>query len=178
LPRHFTLAGALAIGIPAFFLALAPSTGAFRIGGFIREVARFAVPAGVAAGAGVVASYLFARYVLDAPVAVARTVATSVLVLVGLLVVVMLEEERVGKARALVAGLCLTLAGVYALALAVPFARSFFALETPNATQLLTIAAGVVMTVVLFRLRALREHVPDGPSDDDLFSSPDDMHSS
>ena len=32
LPRHLTLAAALTIGIPAFFLALGPSEGRFRLG--------------------------------------------------------------------------------------------------------------------------------------------------
>jgi magnesium-transporting ATPase (P-type) len=53
LPRHLTIVGALTVGIPAFFLALAPSDGPWRTDGFLREVGRFAVPAGVAAGLGV-----------------------------------------------------------------------------------------------------------------------------
>jgi len=53
LPRHLTIVGALTVGIPAFFLALAPSDGPWRTNGFLREVTRFAVPAGVAAGVGV-----------------------------------------------------------------------------------------------------------------------------
>ena len=48
LPRHLTLAASLTIGIPAFFLALAPSTGTFHSTSFLRDVARFAVPAGTA----------------------------------------------------------------------------------------------------------------------------------
>jgi len=57
LPRHLTLAATLTIGVPAFFLALGPSTGRFESRGFLREIARFAVPAGTAAGLGVLASY-------------------------------------------------------------------------------------------------------------------------
>src|SRR5262249_24526133 len=67
LPRHLTLAAALTIGIPSFFLALAPSSGSFQTPGFLREVAHFAVPAGMAAGLGVLSSYLFALNVLDRP---------------------------------------------------------------------------------------------------------------
>ena len=44
LPRHFSLAATITIGIPTFFLALAPSSGPWRSPGFAREVARFAVP--------------------------------------------------------------------------------------------------------------------------------------
>ena len=46
LPRHLTIVGTLTVGIPAFFLALAPSEGPWRTDGFLREVGRFAVPAG------------------------------------------------------------------------------------------------------------------------------------
>ena len=53
LPRHLTLAATLTVGIPAFFLALAPSSGPWRTEGFLREVGRFAVPAGTFAGIGV-----------------------------------------------------------------------------------------------------------------------------
>ena len=45
LPRHLTLIGALTIGIPSFFLALAPNTDRFRPG-FVQRVLRFAIPAG------------------------------------------------------------------------------------------------------------------------------------
>ena len=59
LPRHLTLAATLTVGIPAFFLALAPSSGPWRTEGFLREVGRFAVPAGTFAGIGVLFAYLF-----------------------------------------------------------------------------------------------------------------------
>ncbi len=52
LPRHLTLAASLTIGIPTFFLALAPSSGPWSPERFVRGVARFAVPAGVLVGAG------------------------------------------------------------------------------------------------------------------------------
>ncbi len=42
LPRHLTLVGSLTIGIPAFFLALAPNTERARPG-FVRRVLRLAV---------------------------------------------------------------------------------------------------------------------------------------
>ena len=50
LPRHLTLAATLTIGIPTFFLALAPSSGPWRPEHFVRRVARFAVPAGAVLG--------------------------------------------------------------------------------------------------------------------------------
>src|SRR5207247_2392963 len=45
LPRHLTIVSSLTIGIPAFFLALAPNAQRFRAG-FVTRVLRFALPAG------------------------------------------------------------------------------------------------------------------------------------
>ena len=45
LPRHLTLIGALTIGIPSFFLALAPNDERARPG-FLPRVLRFTIPAG------------------------------------------------------------------------------------------------------------------------------------
>ena len=65
LPRQFTIASTVTIGIPAFVLALAPSSGPWRPEGFLRSVARFAIPAGLAVGIGIVAGFLLARYGFD-----------------------------------------------------------------------------------------------------------------
>ena len=91
LPRHLTLAATLTIGIPAFFLALAPSSRDFRAEGFLRNVSSFALPAGTATGLAVLSSYAFALHVLDLPVRDARTVATTTLVAIGLYLVLVLE---------------------------------------------------------------------------------------
>jgi cation-transporting ATPase E len=91
LPRHFSLAATLTVGIPTFLLALAPSSGRWDLGDFRKRVARFAVPAGVMAGVGVVASYLFALHALDFGVRDSRAIATTVLVTTGLYLVLVLE---------------------------------------------------------------------------------------
>ena len=65
LPRQFTIASTVTIGIPAFVLALAPSSGPWRPDRFVQSVARFAIPAGLAIGIGIVAGYLLARYGFD-----------------------------------------------------------------------------------------------------------------
>lgn len=57
LPRHLTLLSALTIGIPAFFLALAPNNQRYRPG-FLRRVLWFAVPVGLIIGAAVMAMYV------------------------------------------------------------------------------------------------------------------------
>ena len=146
LPRHLTLAASLTIGIPGFFLALAPSSGPYSSEGFLRELARFALPAGTAAGLGVVSSYLFALNVLGLPLESARTVAVTVIVLVGLYLLLALEAS--GKKRsAAVSLLCLVLLGSYALVLVVPFARDFFELAAPSLSILLPAIAGAALAI-------------------------------
>jgi len=145
LPRHLSLAAAIAVGIPAFFLALAPSSGEWRPERFLSEVARFAVPAGIGAGLGVLSSYLFARNLLDLPLVEARTIATSVLVLVGLYLILALEAA--GKKRgAAVSALCLVLLSLYVLALVLP-THEFFELAVPNVAIAAVSVAGAALSV-------------------------------
>jgi len=146
LPRHLTLAAALTIGIPAFFLALAPSEGRFRVEGFLFDVARFAWPAGVAAALGVLSSYLFALNVADTGLVESRTVATTVLILVGLYLIVALEASAPhrGNAVSVLAG---ALLGLYALVLATPSAREFFELVVPGVAAVATSVTGASLAI-------------------------------
>jgi magnesium-transporting ATPase (P-type) len=144
LPRHLTLASAITIGVPAFFLALAPSTGEWRTGGFLREVGRFALPAGVAAGLGVLASYLFALNVAGMSLRDARTVATTVLIMVGLYLIVALEAQ--GHRRGMwVLGLVSALLVLYVIVLWSAGLRDFFALSAPGPAVLVVAIFGTVL---------------------------------
>jgi cation-transporting ATPase E len=143
LPRHLTLAASLTIGIPGFFLALAPSSGRFRIEGFLRGIFRFAVPAGTAAGLGVLSSYTFTLHVLDRPLIEARTVATSVLVIVGFYLLLALEASGRRRAAA-VSALVTVLALSYAGTLLLPPARHFFALSAPGPLLLVSLAGAAL----------------------------------
>jgi cation-transporting ATPase E len=146
LPRHLTLGASLAIGIPAFFLALAPSTGSFRLQGFLRGVFQFAVPAGAAVGFGVLSSYLAAMEVFNLSLVESRTVATTVMVVVGWYLIVALEGS--GRLRgAAVVTMCLALAAAYAAVLVVPFTRDFFALAQPSLSILLIAGGGCVVAI-------------------------------
>jgi cation-transporting P-type ATPase E len=141
LPRHLTLAASLTIGIPGFFLALAPSRGGYSSKGFLRQLARFSLPAGTAAGLGVLSSYFFALNVLDLDVREARTVATTTLVLVGLYLILALEAE--GRRRSTAIGLLvLALLAGYVVVLVLPFARDFFLLAPPALAIVLPAVAG------------------------------------
>jgi magnesium-transporting ATPase (P-type) len=131
LPRHLTLAALIAVGVPAFFLALAPSSGPWRTDGFLRDVGRFAVPAGVAAGLGVLSSFLVTKNVLDQGLVEARTVATTVLIAVGLYLVLALESTG-GRRDRWVGLLCAGLLALYLVVLALPGLRDFYELEVPS----------------------------------------------
>ena len=146
LPRHLSLAASLTIGIPAFFLALGPSEGRFRSSGFLFDVGRFAVPAGTAAGLGVLASFVFARNVARLPLTEARTIATTVLVLVGLYLVLALEATSRRRAAA-VGTLAASMLALYALVLAFPFARHFFALDVPGFGGATVVLLGAALAI-------------------------------
>ena len=148
LPRHLTLAASITIGIPTFFLALAPSSGPWRPERFVRGVARFAVPAGAVLGVGVVASYLFALHDLDLALVDARTVAVTTLVVGGLYLVMALEAEGSRRRSTLVAGMCAALAGLYVLALLVPGTRHFFALTVPGIGMIVTVLLASTVAIV------------------------------
>jgi magnesium-transporting ATPase (P-type) len=157
LPRQFTIASSVTIGIPAFVLALAPSSGPWRPEGFLRSVARFAIPAGLTTGLGIAAGYYLARYGFDLGLRDSRTVATAIVVTCGLVIVMRLEDER-GKRRLAVGGLCALMALFFVLALFVPFLRHFFELTTPSGEAVVAWAAGAVLGLggMLGVLRLLR----------------------
>ena len=146
LPRHLTIVATLTVGIPAFFLALAPSEGPWQTAGFLREVGRFAVPAGVAAGLGVTTTYLIALNVFDLGLLQSRTAATSTLIVVGLYLVLALEATSRRRAR-LVGLLCASLLAVYVVVLVVPGLRRFFELAVPNPAALALITVGCAIAI-------------------------------
>jgi cation-transporting P-type ATPase E len=157
LPRQFTIAATVTIGIPAFVLALAPSTGPWRPERFLQEVARFAIPAGVAIGLGIIAGYLLARYGFDLSLIRSRTVATGIVVVCGLAVVIQIEGGN-EKRRLEVAGLCALMLLVFAFALVVPFLRNFYELATPTGEAAIAWAVGSALGIagMLGALRLLR----------------------
>ncbi|HEV7563991.1 MAG TPA: HAD-IC family P-type ATPase [Solirubrobacterales bacterium] len=154
LPRQFTLTSSLTIGIPAFFLALAPSSGPWRPEGFLQAIARFSIPAGLATGIGILVSYLLARHAFDLSLAQARTVTVATVVVAGLAIVIALEDEP-GKRRLAVTGLCALMALGFVLFCAIPAARDYFELETPTGEMAAAWAIGAAVAVALLAV-ALR----------------------
>ena len=166
LPRHLTLVASLTVGIPTFFLALAPSSGPWRPERFVRRVARFAVPAGALLGIGVVAGYLFALHDLDLSVTDSRTVAVTILVACGLYLVMALEAEGSRRRSTLVAGMCAVLGGLYVAALLIPATRSFFALTVPTAEMIATAAIASAVAIAALALSGYSIRVIPTPSNE------------
>jgi cation-transporting P-type ATPase E len=154
LPRQFTLTSSLTIGIPAFLLALAPSSGPWRPEGFLRAIARFSLPAGLAAGIGILSAYLLARYAFDLSLTEARTVTAATVVTSGLAIVIVLEDEP-GKRRLAVGALCALMALGFVLVCAVPVGREFFELATPTSGIVAAWAIGTAIGLFLLAV-ALR----------------------
>jgi len=126
LPRQLTLIGTLTIGVPSFFLALAPNAERARPG-FLKRVARFAIPAGAVAAIATFLAYRVAASVPGISLAQERTAATMVLTWIGLLVLTIIAAPLTRPRLVLI----WAMAGTAALAFALPAGRRFFALTTP-----------------------------------------------
>jgi cation-transporting ATPase E len=129
LPRHLTLIGALTIGIPSFFLALAPSARRFRPG-FVHRVLRFTIPAGFLAATATFLGYTLATREPGVTTLEAQTTAVMTLMWVGLLVLSIVAAPLNTWRLVLVWSM-----GVAAvLAFVVPATQTFFALDPPPPT--------------------------------------------
>lgn len=125
-PRHLTIISSLTIGIPAFFLALAPNTRRYRPG-FLGRVLRFAIPAGLTAAAATFAGYSLAIDVEDLPIEEARTTATMVMFAVALWVLSILARPF----NAWRLWLVTSMGAAFLVILAVPPLREYFELTLP-----------------------------------------------
>jgi cation-transporting ATPase E len=148
LPRQFTLTSTFTIGIPAFLLALAPSSGPWRPEGFLRAIARFSIPAGLATGIGILVTYLLARHWLTDDLTQARSATAATVVVAGLAIVFALEDVP-GKRRLVVGALCVAMALLFFGACAIPVAREFFEIATPTGGMVEAWLIGSATAIVL-----------------------------
>jgi cation-transporting ATPase E len=145
LPRQLTIVSTFTIGIPGFFLALAPNTRRY-VPGFLERVMAFTFPAGAIAAVLSLSAFGVAYYVEDLPLRTARTCATVALVAVGLWVLVCLARPFNWWRALLVAAM----AGSVGVILAVPGLRDFYALRIPDAAVLVELVViGVVAVVAI-----------------------------
>jgi cation-transporting P-type ATPase E len=147
LPRHLTIISSLTIGIPAFFLALAPNNRRAQPG-FVARVLRFAGPTGIVAATATLTAYGLARIETGVTQTEARTTATVTLFLVALWVLAILARPT----NPWRAGLVLAMGGTFVGLLAWPWARDVFALNLPSlqlslAAVAVAVGSGLILEV-------------------------------
>ncbi|MFI5794186.1 HAD-IC family P-type ATPase [Streptomyces sp. NPDC051677] len=132
LPRHLTLLSTLTIGVPAFFLALAPNTERARPH-FVRRVMRYSIPGGVIAGVATFVTYLIARhyYVGEGSLDAETSAATLTLFLISMWVLAIIARPYTWWRVLLVA----SMGAAFLLVLVVPWLQHFFALKLVGVTM-------------------------------------------
>ena len=147
LPRHLTLVGTFTIGVPAFFLALAPNDTPVRAG-FLGRVLRIAIPGGALASLATYLAYTIARHTGGVSLAQERTVATVVLAACAVLILARVARPLAMWKVMLIAAM----AAFLALALLFDPLRDYFALSDPPSGTLIMMAVVVGVTGVLLPL--------------------------
>ena len=158
LPRDLTIIDALAIGVPSFFLALAPNVRRY-VPGFVGRVLRFTIPAGVVVAVAVFAAYALTRS-YNLPLAEQHTAATLVAVMLSLCVLVILALPLTWP-RAFLVGFMIA-----GFVLLFPFApvRKFLALELPTQVLGQTLLIGFAGIVLLVLTTVLLRRAGYGPA--------------
>jgi cation-transporting ATPase E len=132
LPRHLTLLSTLTIGIPAFFLALAPNKERAKPH-FVRRVMRYSIPGGVVAGVATFVTYLIARHYYTGPgqLDAETSAATLTLFLISMWVLAIIARPYTWWRIALVASMGVA----FLFVLIVPRLQQFFALKLVGVTM-------------------------------------------
>ena len=152
LPRHLTIIDTLAIGVPAFFLALAPNRRRY-LPGFVGRVLRFTLPAGLIIAAATFSAYALAR-ARGLPLAEQRTAATLIALILSLSVLALLANPLTWRRIALLAAAL----AAFVLLFPVPAIRHFYALALPHGAigSTLLIAALGAAALAGFRILSRR----------------------
>ncbi|MET9970356.1 HAD-IC family P-type ATPase, partial [Streptomyces sp. NPDC006356] len=159
LPRHLTLLSTLTIGVPAFFLALAPNKERARPH-FVRRVMRYAIPGGLVAAVATFVMYLIARhyYTGEGALDAETSVATLTLFLISMWVLAIIARPYTWWRIALVAAMGFG----FLLVLVVPWLQEFFALRLVGATMpwVAVAIAGVAAVALEFMWRWVDRRFP------------------
>ena len=138
LPRHLTLIGAATIGIPGFFLALAPNTERVT-GNFFRKVAIVSIPGGIVCATAALSAYVVARNYGGISLSQERTAAALALTGAALVVLIRTARPFVMWKGVLVGAM----GGIVFVAIVTPAGRNYFDLDLPPA-PVLWVVAGIV----------------------------------
>ena len=143
LPRQLTLVSTLTIGIPSFFLALAPNRRIYHPG-ILGRLLRYAAPTGLIAAATTIAASAVLRGMVD--VDQARAITTVALWITAFWILCVLTRP-LDRWRAL---LLASMVAVFLFAITVPLGRDFFAMQLRFEPPLLVgVAAGAVGAVAV-----------------------------
>ncbi|MET9852892.1 cation-translocating P-type ATPase [Streptomyces sp. NPDC006450] len=159
LPRHLTLLSTLTIGVPAFFLALAPNKERAKPH-FVKRVMRYAIPGGVIAAVATFVTYVIARHYYTGPDALKAetSAATLALFLTSMWVLVIIARPytwwRVGLVGAM--------GGAFLIVLVVPWLQDFFQLKLEGAVMPWTAVgiAAVAAALIEFTFRWVDRKFP------------------
>ncbi|MFL6243765.1 MAG: HAD-IC family P-type ATPase, partial [Acidimicrobiia bacterium] len=143
LPRHLTIIDTLTIGIPSFFLALAPNLRRY-VPGFVNRVFRFTIPAGTVAAVATFSAFALARFD-DLPLTEQRTAATLVMLMMSLTVLVILAQPLTWR-RVVLVGLMIV---GFVLLFPIESVREFYDLRLPNDVLTGTLLIGFAGVAVL-----------------------------
>ncbi|MET9364718.1 cation-translocating P-type ATPase [Streptomyces sp. NPDC006632] len=149
LPRHLTLLSTFTIGIPAFFLALAPNKERAKPH-FVRRVMRYAIPSGVIAGVATFVTYMIARAYYTGPgdLDAETSVTTLTLFLVSMWVLAIIARPYTWWRIALV----VSMGVAFLLVLAVPWLQNFFALKLVGSVMPWTAVGIAILASALLEL--------------------------
>lgn len=159
LPRHLTLLSTLTIGIPAFFLALAPNKERARPH-FVKRVMRYAIPGGIVAATATFVTYVVARAHYTGPDALKSetSAATLALFLTSMWVLAIIARPytwwRVGLVGAMGAA--------FLIVLVVPWLQEFFQLKLEGVTMpwIAVAIAAAAATLIEFTFRWVDRKFP------------------
>jgi cation-transporting ATPase E len=146
-PRHLTIISSLTIGIPGFFLALAPNDRRTRPG-FVARVAHFAVPAGTVAAAATFSGYAIAGQEKGVSLVQERTCAVIVLFLVALWVLVILARPLNEWKAVMLASMGVA----FLVTLGTPGLRETFDLRMPPLVVTLAVIGVAAIAVAVLEL--------------------------
>jgi cation-transporting ATPase E len=138
-PMQLSLISVVTVGVPGFFLALAPNRRRY-VPGFVRRVLRFSLPTGTVTGVAAYVGFAGARW-LDPSSGLegARTAATVVVLVVALWTLTILAHPLVPWKAGLIASLATAAA---AAVLIPPLGRSVFQLEVTPVVLLVAAVTG------------------------------------
>lgn len=153
LPRHITYIGALSIGMPAFLLALGPSSRRY-VPGFLRRVVAFALPGGVAIGVSVLLDSWVLPSVMGWNLAQASDLAalrsTNAIIVFIVAMVVLARVSRPLRSWRGVLVAVFAAAGV--IGIAIPPVARFFAVTMPAGDMVPVTLVAVGVSLLLYVL--------------------------